>query len=71
MQFSIIALISFSALALAAPQANVAPTCGRDSDCTSFCSRGPCTKPFCGLSAFGYAIVKEERQCLALLKIRE
>ncbi|KAK1623457.1 hypothetical protein BDP81DRAFT_410695 [Colletotrichum phormii] len=55
MQFYIISLLSLSALALAlaAPQANVAPTCGSDGDCTSFCSGGPCTKPFCGLSAFG------------------
>ena len=52
MQLSLFALVSMAALALAAPQSNAAPTCGSANDCSSFCTP-PCTRPFCGLSAFG------------------
>ncbi|KAK6215150.1 hypothetical protein QIS74_08169 [Colletotrichum tabaci] len=58
MRFTLVSLLSLSALALAAPapepapQGNVAPTCSEAGDCASFCTQ-PCTRPFCGLSAFG------------------
>ncbi|KAF6814815.1 hypothetical protein CSOJ01_03826 [Colletotrichum sojae] len=61
MRFTLVSLLSLSALALAAPapepapQGNVAPTCSSPNDCRSFCI-APCTNPFCGLSAFGYVM---------------
>ncbi|TDZ38547.1 hypothetical protein C8035_v004786 [Colletotrichum spinosum] len=55
MRFSLVTLLSLSAVALAlpSPEPATAPTCGRDSDCNSFCSGGPCKTGFCGASAFG------------------
>ncbi|KAF6825879.1 hypothetical protein CMUS01_09661 [Colletotrichum musicola] len=60
MRFILVSLVSVFALALAAPAPEpapqgVAPTCGSDNDCRSFCT-APCTIPYCWPSAFGYVI---------------
>ncbi|XPS72341.1 hypothetical protein M3J09_004506 [Ascochyta lentis] len=44
-------VFSLATIAVAAPQ--VAPTCGNNGDCASFCKGGPCTIPYCSPSEFG------------------
>ncbi|TEA13698.1 hypothetical protein C8034_v004457 [Colletotrichum sidae] len=55
MKFLMVSFLSLAAFALAAPAPEPvpqrAPTCGKNSDCATFCNG--CSNPQCGLSVFG------------------
>ncbi|PSN72371.1 hypothetical protein BS50DRAFT_569876 [Corynespora cassiicola Philippines] len=67
MQFSLVALFSLAAVAIASPapmpepQIQLPPFCSSPGDCSSYCTE-PCTLPFCAPYPDGYVTRVSRRE---------